>query len=102
MLVLIEAPKAEGVEEGDLGDGQSLVVLGSEITDSLYCRHGVEVATATEGVASPFRGPLCFLGLDGLFEGAAVVTLPVEHTTCQPVHYTICFLIPTRPGNLYL
>jgi hypothetical protein len=58
MLVLIEAPKAEGVEEGDLGDGQSLVVLGSEITDSLYCRHGVEVATATEGVASPFRGPL--------------------------------------------
>ena len=49
-------------------------------TYSLYCRHGIEVAAATEGIASPFGGPLRFLGLDGFLESATVVTLPVEHT----------------------
>jgi hypothetical protein len=46
-------------------------------TYSLYCRHCVEVATAAEGIASPFGGPL---GLDGFLESATVMTLPVEHT----------------------
>jgi hypothetical protein len=52
---------------------------GCKITHPLFRRHGIEVATAAEGIAGPFGGPLRLLGLDGFFESPTIVAFPTEH-----------------------
>lgn len=76
MLVLVQTPETECVEEDDLLDRVSQGASNGELsTYALYSSHRIEVATATEWICCPFLGPLRLLSLDCFFESSAVVTL---------------------------
>jgi hypothetical protein len=65
--------------------GQLVSASLHSATYALRWCHGVERATAAEGVRrAPFDWPLRFLCLDCFLQGSAIVTFPITRRVCQP------------------